>query len=152
MPLPGIDGAGILLHCLPERKLDDRRRVIPHSELKEEHTFSLSRLQKTMVALLRPVPAFVLGKRAVGSQIHGHGAAAVGAVRHEFRRNTHILLRPQHCPDRVFIVESFLPAWQTALEKPEIPLRVEEASFSKPAFWKQWSTLVVRTKYNGLTI
>lgn len=51
----------------------------------------------------------------------------MGAVRHEFRRNTHILLRPQHCPDRVFIVESFLPAWQTALEKPEIPLRVEEA-------------------------
>ena len=64
----------------------------------------LMRRQEIRIALLRFVPARVLHKGVVTTQVHRHGCAADGAVRHQLSGNPHILLRFDHLTHGLLVI------------------------------------------------
>ena len=88
--------------------------------------------QEVGVALCSSVPALIFDKRAVCAQVHGHGAAADRAVRHQFSRHPHVPLRCDHAADHLFIVIGLLMTGLAALPQAVVTLGVKQALFVKP--------------------
>lgn len=132
----GIDYLRICKGHLPERILDYDRRVHAHTQFKEQDMQSIMAAQELVIALGCSVPAFVLDKGVICSEVHAHGLAADRTLRHKFRRNTHILLSFKHRPDGLLVVIGLLVARLTALPETVVALCIEETVLVKSCLLK----------------
>ena len=82
------------------------------------------------------MPALVLDKLVVRTQVHGQWFPAVGADGEQLWRDFHIFLPLDHFPDDRFVIKGLLTARLTALEQTVIALRVEQPLFIKARLLK----------------
>ena len=87
--------------------------------------------QKFLIAGISGMPALILDKRIVRTQVHGHRLAADGAVRYKFGRDAHIFLFAQHCPYHALIVVSCMVAGDGALKQTVVSLRIKQSLLVK---------------------
>ena len=92
---------------------------------------SLVAAQEFIITLRCSVPALVLYKCIIRSEVHAHGLSADRTLRNKFGGYTHIFLPLKHRPDRFLVVVGLLVARLTALPKPIVALRVEQAVLVK---------------------
>ena len=71
----------ILERHLPERILDDNRRVSAHAQFQKEDAPALMTVKEILVAPGGFMPAFVFHEGHVRPQVQGHGRAADRAMR-----------------------------------------------------------------------
>ena len=77
----GIDGLRILSGHLSEWILDDTRGSIANPKFQKEDTSVFSCPQEIVVPFCRLVPARILHKRMIRTQVHSHWFSAVGTYR-----------------------------------------------------------------------
>ena len=65
---------------LPERILDDDRRIHTHTQFNEQDMQSLMAAEKFVITLRCSVPALVLDKGVICSEVHAHRLSADGTV------------------------------------------------------------------------
>ena len=105
-----IECFGVLSGHLPERVLDDDRRVAAHTQFQVDHLCVSVPPKEILVAGISGIPALVLDEGVVAPQVHGHGPAADRAMRDKFRGDTHIPLLGHHAPDGFLVVPGLLTA------------------------------------------
>lgn len=111
----GILSMWIFTGVLPKRVLNNAGCVIAHTKFKIENLKSLVAAYKVFISLTGSIPAFILYKSIITTQVHSHRFSANRAARNQFRRNTHIRLFSNHFSYNFFIIISFLVAGFTAL-------------------------------------
>ena len=79
----GIDRPRVCIGHLPERLLYDDRRVHAHTQFKEQDMLSLMAAQELIITLRCSVPALVLDKGFICSEVHAHGLSADRTVRNK---------------------------------------------------------------------
>lgn len=111
---------------VPERIFDNIRRIHAHPQLQKQHPRALMPPQEVLVTPCRLIPALVLHKGVVRPEIHGHGPAAVGAVRNPCGRDLHIPLLLNHLTYHGLIVVGPLMARPGALPQAVVALGVKQ--------------------------
>ena len=138
LPLVDADVGGVwVLGChLPERVFDDNGRIVPNAQFQKEDFSACMGTEEILIPLRCCVPAFILDKLVVRTQVHGQWFPTVGTDWKKLGRYFHILLPLDHLPNDLLIIKGLLTARLTALEQTIIALRVEQALFIKASFLK----------------
>lgn len=126
-----IGGKRIAFCHLPERVLDNNRRIASHTQFKIDHLCVSMPSKEILVAGISGIPVLVLNEGVVAPQVHGHGLAADRAMRDKFCGNTHISLLCHHAPDGFLVVPGLLTAWFRALPQAVVSLGIEQPFFIK---------------------
>ena len=79
----GIDRLRVCIGHLPERILDYDRRVHADTKLQKQDMQSLMAAQELIITLRCSVPALVLDKGVICSEVHAHGLSADRTVRNK---------------------------------------------------------------------
>lgn len=86
-------------------------------------------MQKVHIPILCLMPAFILHKPIIGTEVYGHRLAAMRTERQKLGRYAHIALLFNHFSYYGLIIKCLLTAWCAALEQTIIPLRIEKALY-----------------------
>ena len=113
----GVSGVRVLRRHLPEGVLDDDRGIIANAQLQKENFSAFTGTKKIFISFRCSVPALVLDKLVVRTQVHGQWFPAVGADGEQLWRDFHIFLPLDHFPDDRFVIKGLLTARLTALEQ-----------------------------------
>ena len=132
----GINRLWVFVGHLHKRQFDDGRGVAPDAEVPIQNLTVLVAVHEIEVTLCSLVPAFVLYKGVVGTEIDLHGAAADGTMGNQFGRDFHIVLRRNHSPDGFLIVVGFLVTRFRTLEQPVVALGIEQPLFVEASLLK----------------
>ena len=90
--------------------------------------------QKIFIAILCPIPAFILDKGIIATEIYSHWTTALWTVWNQFCWNTHIFLFLQHPTNQFLIFIRFLVTWFAALQQPIVSLGIKQPLFVKSSF------------------
>lgn len=126
-----IERFGVLIGHLPERVLDDDRRIAAHTQFQIDHLCAFMPPKEILVTGISGIPALVLDEGVVAPQVHGHGPAADRAMRDKFCGDTHIPLLCHHAPDGFLVVPGLLTAWLRALPQAVVSLGIEQPRLIK---------------------
>lgn len=126
-----IDCLGVLIGHLPERVLDDDRRVAAHTQFQINHICALMPPNEILIAGTSGIPPLVLYEGVVAPQVHGHVLAADRAMRDKFCGDTHISLLCHHAPDGFLVAPGLLTAWLRTLPQAVVSLSIEQPFFIK---------------------
>ena len=110
----GVDCFRILCCHIPEKNFYDNRRIVTDTKPQKKYVLTDVKIIITFGCL---VPAFVLNKAAITSQVHCHRLSALEAFWNKSSRNLHIFLLLIHCSDCFLITIGFLMARFAALPK-----------------------------------
>ena len=117
---------------LPERILDDARRICPYSQFQKQNASSLMEKKEILIALCGRLPALILHKSIINPQIHRHRSPANRAPGDQLCGDLHVFLLGNHFPDKFLIVIRLLTAGFGALPQTIIALGVKQAALIKP--------------------
>ena len=85
-----VDSLRIPCRHLPERILDNDRGVEADTKLEKEDFLPRAGTQKVFVSLGGPMPALILYKRIIATEVHTHRPPAARTTGHKMRRNGHL--------------------------------------------------------------
>ena len=133
----GVGGVWILHRPLDEGNLEYNGCVAAAAQIQEQQGRTAVRLYVQMppdkfgVSFRGSMPAFVLHKGLIGTQVDLHRAAADRTAGNQLRRDTHVLLLRYHLFDGLLVVVGLLMTGFRALEQAVVALCVEQPLFIK---------------------
>ena len=113
-----ISGTRIPVSHPPERIFYNNRCVTSDSKFQKYDPKIFMSSQKIFIAILCPIPAFILDKGIIATEIYSHWTTALWTVWNQFCWNTHIFLFLQHPTNQFLIFIRFLVTWFAALQQP----------------------------------